>query len=331
DINDEPNLELQNHIETRWLSLSNVVGNLYQIIDSILSTLNEDSLEGEKEAKNLILLLDEDFVIVTMFLADLTTILKRLINVFQSDYVALSHLKPHLKTAISSISESFIGGTDIQPTYGIILRNYMDRNSINQKTLPFFIEDYAKAIIEALQERFPHSDLYNALSIFDIKLFPKTEKQIATYGQKEIEFLGNYYGDSRVADYNIFTGIIDKEKLLEEWNSAKFYLESYSERDYNFTEIWKHIFDVDNNFINNYPNISLLVEIALIVPLSNATVERIFSHQNLIKTKLRNKLCTESLNKHLMILINGPDIEDFDFEKAYDHWINLKARRIGNF
>ena len=79
-------------------------------------------------------------------------------------------------------------------------------------------------------------------------------------------------------------------------------------------EIWNHIFDVDDKFINNYPTISLLVEIALIVPLSNATVKRIFSHQNLIKTKLQNKLCTENLN-FLMILINGPDIEDFDFEK----------------
>ncbi|EXX52999.1 zinc finger protein 862-like [Rhizophagus irregularis DAOM 181602=DAOM 197198] len=142
---------------------------------------------------------------------------------------------------------------------------------------------------------------------------------MATYGQKEIEFLGNYYGDSKVVDCNIFAGIIDKEKLLEEWNSAKFYLESYSDKDYNFVEIWKHIFDVDNNFINNYPNISLLVEIALIVPLSNVIVERIFLHQNLIKTKFRNKLCTENLNKHLMILINGSDVEDFDFERAYDH------------
>ena len=44
---------------------------------------------GEKAAENLILSLNEDFIIVTMFLADLTTILKRLINIFQSDYVAL--------------------------------------------------------------------------------------------------------------------------------------------------------------------------------------------------------------------------------------------------
>ena len=126
------------------------MGNLYQIIDSVLSTLNEDVLAGEKAAENLISLLNEEFVIVTMFLADLTTILKRLINVFQSDYVALSHIKPHLKTAINSISESFVGSADIQPTYGIILRNYMDRNNINQETLPFFIKDYAEAMIETL-------------------------------------------------------------------------------------------------------------------------------------------------------------------------------------
>ncbi|CAG8644885.1 14934_t:CDS:2 [Rhizophagus irregularis] len=31
-----------------------------------------------------------------------------------------------------------------------------------------------------------------------------------------------------------------------------------------------------------------------------------------------------------MILINVPDIEDLDFEKAYDNWINLKARRMQN-
>ena len=60
-------------------------------------------------------------------------------------------------------------------------------------------------------------------------------------------------------------------------------------------------------------------------------MERVFSQQNLIQTKLRNKISTESLNKHLMILINGTEIEHFDFEKAYDYWINLKVRRTGNF
>jgi hypothetical protein len=298
-------------------------------MDSVLASLNEDSLEGDKAAENLILLLNEDFVTATMFLADLTTVLKRLIKVFQSDYVALSHLKPHLKAAIDSISADFIGNSDMQPTYGIILRNYMDRKEIHSDNLPSFIKEFAVAITDALKERFPNVELYDALSIFDTKLLPKTEKQMATYGFKEISLLGDFYGQSKTVDGNVFPGIINKEDLLEEWRSAKYYLKSFSERDYNFTEMWKHIFDTDNNFIGNYPTISILVQIALIVPLSNATVERIFSQQNLIQTKLKNKLGVENLNRHLMILINGPDLEDFDFEKAYDYWINLKVRRVG--
>ena len=299
-------------------------------MDSVLASLNEDSLEGEKTAENLIPLLDEKFVVATMFLADLTTALKRLIKVFQADYVALSHLKPHLKAAIDSISEDFIGSNDVQPKYGIILRNYMDRKGIHPRDLPNFIKEFAVAIIEALKQRFPNCELYDALSIFDPKLLPKTEKQMTTYGLKEINILGNHYGQSKTVDGKIFPEIIDKEKLLEEWSSAKHYLQSFSERAYNFAEMWKHIFDTDSNFISNYPTISTLVQIALIVPLSNANVERIFSHQNLIYTKLRNKLYVENLNRHLMILINGPDVEDFDFEKAYDHWINLKVRRVGH-
>ena len=51
--------------------------NLYKIINSVLTSLNKDLLEEEKAAENLMLLLNEDFVIVTMFLADLTTVLKR--------------------------------------------------------------------------------------------------------------------------------------------------------------------------------------------------------------------------------------------------------------
>src|SRR2546421_12446246 len=111
------------------------------IMDSVLALLNEDSLEGKKAANNLVSLLNEDFVIATMFLADLTTALKRLIKVFQSDYVALSHLKPHLKAAIDSISEDFIGSEEIQPKYGIILHNYMDRMGIHSGKLPNFIKD----------------------------------------------------------------------------------------------------------------------------------------------------------------------------------------------
>ena len=58
--------------------------------------------------------------------------------------------------------------------YGIILRNYMDHRKISSNELPSL--NYAVAIIDALNARFPESKLYNALNIFDTSLLPKTEK-----------------------------------------------------------------------------------------------------------------------------------------------------------
>ena len=36
----------------------------------------------------------------------------------------------------------------------------------------------------------------------------------------------------------------------------------------------------------------------------------------------------DTLNNHLMILLNGPEIEYFNFENAYECWENKKNRRI---
>jgi len=53
------------------------------------------------------------------------------------------------------------------------------------------------------------------------------------------------------------------------------------------------------------------------VPLSNGNVERIFSQQNLIKTKVCNQIKLKTLNSHLMIIMNEPELKDFDFEKHF--------------
>ena len=47
----------------------------------------------------------------------------------------------------------------------------------------------------------------------------------------------------------------------------------------------------------------------------------------LIKNNLRNKMHLNTLDDHLMILLNGPEIEDFDFLKAYEDWESKKTRR----
>ena len=74
-----------------------------------------------------------------------------------------------------------------------------------------------------------------------------------------------------------------------------------------------------------YPQISYLLSIILILPVSSVPCERGFSAANRIKTKLRNRLMVQSLDILLRISIEGPP---FDFTRALVLYKNIKQRRI---
>ena len=309
--------------DTRWLSFSNSVSNLHKIMKSVLSTLNDYTEEGDRLAEVLYEQLDDTFISATMYLADLTNILKKLINTFQLEHLSVSHFKLQLNTTIKTIETEFIGSEEFPPNYGTIFKKYLDDN---YSSAPSFVREYSIAIINAIKNRFPESELYNTFSIFDPNELPNNDRELVLYGNQEIEFLGNFYGETKFINENEFNGIIDKEKLKQEWESVKYYLQIYKNNNngMDFIQFWKHILDVDYDFCFNYPNIALVVKIALLVPLSNAHVERIFSQMKLIKNNLRNRMHLNTLDNHLMVLLNGPEIEDFDFLKAYENWENEK-------
>src|SRR3990170_8065176 len=122
-------------------------------------------------------------------------------------------------------------------------------------------------------------------------ILPDDDRELVLYGNREIEILGNFYGEIKLVNGNEFRGIIDKEELKQGWNLTKLFLQNYknNNREMNFIQLWKQILDTDEDFPFNNPSVLLVVRIALLIPLSNAHVERIFSQTKLIKNKLRNK------------------------------------------
>lgn len=308
------------------MSFSNSVGNLHKIMKSVLSTLADYIEEGDGLAKALYEQLDDNFISATMYLADLTNILKKLINAFQLEHLSVSHFNLQLDVAIKTIENEFIGSEEVPPNYGTIFKKYLEDN---YDFIPSFVREYSIAIINAIKNRFPEYELYSAFSIFDPKELPDDDTELVLYGNQEIEILGNFYGEIKLVNENEFSEIIDKEKLNQEWNSVKPYLQYYknNNQEMDFIQLWQHILDIDDDFSFNYPTIVILVKIALLIPLSNAHVERIFSQMKLIKNNLRNKMHLNTLDNHLMILLNGPEIEDFDFLKAYEDWESKKTRR----
>lgn len=66
------------------------------------------------------------------------------------------------------------------------------------------------------------------------------------------------------------------------------------------------ILEKDSKNWNLYPNFMKLLTLSVIIPVSTASVERLFSRMNLVCNKLRSRMTQESLDRHLRILVNGP-------------------------
>ena len=77
-----------------------------------------------------------------------------------------------------------------------------------------------------------------------------------------------------------------------------------------------------------HPQLARLASLGLMIPFSTADCERAFSTMKQVKTKLRNRLKTTTLDCLLRISIEGPELKDFDFELAVDKWSTIRNRRI---
>ncbi|CAG8584582.1 1171_t:CDS:2, partial [Scutellospora calospora] len=247
-IFDDPNLVLLQIINTRWLSLSNVVSNLHQILKSVKTVLNEDS------SKNIIT--------------------QRLYNAMDQTFYLATKVYTYLNTTINTITTQYIGRNRILLNYGNFLREYINEQNILFEDLSDFILQFAIATIESLQDRFLDSEMLNSLRIFDPHELPPQYNQIHSYSNSEIQTLAKFYGKPKKLNQIEYLALIDDNLLTKKWDIFKYRLLNY----FTITTIyiWKALFDL-SNFSIQFPNIKKLVSIFLVTPLFNAIVERVFS------------------------------------------------------
>ncbi|CAG8632108.1 163_t:CDS:2, partial [Racocetra fulgida] len=277
---DNPDLFILNKKESSWLSWAQVIQNFHLIIDDVYTELESQSGVSSM-AKFLYNSVDTEFYIVTKFLADIMETLMSMINVFQSDYVSLSETRKQLNMVIETITTNFIGTEFSTPNYGTYLLMYMNENSLSNYDLP---------------------------------------ESLRTYGDSDVKFLADFYGISKPITLNntYHPPIIDNKGVIREWQMAKYLIHGY--RNYSFMEAWKKIWVQNFQFRNQFPQLTKLIEIALTMPISNGTVERVFSRQNLI----RDEMNPDILSYYLHLSLNAPESwESFDYEKAYEYWIGL--------
>jgi len=77
----------------------------------------------------------------------------------------------------------------------------------------------------------------------------------------------------------------------------------------------------------SFPHLYLLLKLALILPVSTSTVERVFSAMKIIKTSLRNRISDEFLNDTVITYFEDDLFESVSNDDIMYRFQDMKARR----
>ncbi|XP_042401061.1 zinc finger MYM-type protein 1-like [Zingiber officinale] len=77
-----------------------------------------------------------------------------------------------------------------------------------------------------------------------------------------------------------------------------------------------------------FPLVYRMINLALLLPVATATVERVFSAMNIVKTYLRNRIGDEWMNDSLVVYIEKDVFNTIDNEPILQHFQNMESRRM---
>ena len=123
---------------------------------------------------------------------------------------------------------------------------------------------------------------------------------------------------------------VDPEQAEAEWKIFRriIYTEYRSEKKRGFQKVVTS-FLTNNTLVAGFPTLARLTTIAMILPVSTATVERSFINMKLIKTRLRNRLGDETLDQAMRVSVEGKSkLTAEDLDNILQYWKQQKNRKL---
>jgi hypothetical protein len=77
----------------------------------------------------------------------------------------------------------------------------------------------------------------------------------------------------------------------------------------------------------SFPVLSQLVATGVVLPVTSVSCERGVSAFNAIKTDSRNKLSASHISIMMVLYLESPSIEDFNYDRAFEIWLEMKSRK----
>ena len=320
DVLGDPEINLKEAKDVRWLSHNNAVQSLRRTLSSVVASLEREAAErGEPMAIGLVKMIKTYLFVASLYLfCDVLPHVCRLSLVFQQQEVDLSLIRSQVSATLALLSAYEDNPTPSLSTLEADLSGSLQVLAITvtplQKTqfASSVQKKYIKALKEHLDNRLPSTDLLDAFCIFDPA--QRNEDSIS-----RLQVLIEQYCPSDPP-------FIAEDELKSEWELFRVLL-STTYSSWSHYQVMKLV--AGNRTLRTlYPNLCKLVQICLILPLSTADCERAFSTMKRVKTPLRNRLNTKTLDSLMRIRVEGPDLSSFDFELALNNWAKLRNRRI---
>lgn len=323
---------------TRWpphisRALTVMMKSFSVIYAHLKNTISENTSSVEmrgKARKTLNMLSNFRNLLFIHLMLDVLAVLKALSLLFQRDNIVISAAKDglystelQLRAMIARPGKNlldFLDGVGDGNIYKGVTLTRMP-NDLNA-----FIRDKQRiinTIIQFLNSRFESLDSDPVLAagkIFDPRVWPESVEDLATYGEAEVKCLVQHFRPA--LERNDF----DFAAVAGEWSALKACVTANNFRQLDPLILWQRMFTA---FKDQFPNILMLEEIILILPLATATVERGFSAMKRVKNDWRSCLDKDILNMLLRITVNGCSFVVYDPQRAIQHWwiSGQRARR----
>ncbi|XP_073718948.1 zinc finger protein 862 isoform X2 [Misgurnus anguillicaudatus] len=288
-------LKIKEVKDTRWLSQHRAIETLQRNLSAVLGALAEEAeMRRCPGAKGLYTFCATyRFVAAVCLQADVLPHLARLSKIFQKSNVNFLHIKEQVPVTIQSLKS--IKEAAHTPLPGSFLSQLQQDLDDPQRLGAFNIK---------------HEEERNRRGQ-DIKEMQREEQ----WARFQRDILARKFFPQH------------EKEVLQEWLSFKNHALIGAFKNKTQEELLSLLASEFDEWANLYPFLSLLASIALVIPISSVNCERDFSTMNRVKTDLRNQLQGEHLSACLRISINGPQTEDFPYERALEYFFR-KPRKI---
>ena len=155
------------------------------------------------------------------------------------------------------------------------------------------------------------------------RCYPQSVEETNKFGREHLETLLNHYGQEKTCDAGVIPPVVSREGCLGEL--ATFQRIVLRNRQMETLKFWQLMI---TSYSDIYPAIIQLAVACLVILMSNAACERVFSTQNRIKSRLRSSMKISTLDMLMRISIEGPEIEQMDYAKALEYFKRMKNRRL---